>query len=69
MCIDGPGFFHIAPMATHVTTTQSDEIGGMSLVFTFSLQRVKRFHHWISKFGSFYGGFYIFGVGLHLDLH
>jgi hypothetical protein len=56
-------------MTTYITTAQANEIGGVSLVFTFPLDGIKRFHHWIGKFGSFYVGFYIFGVGLHLDFN
>jgi hypothetical protein len=69
MRIHWPRFLYITPMTTYITTAQANEIGGVSLVFTFPLDGIKRFHHWIGKFGSFYVGFYIFGVGLHLDFN
>src|SRR5438045_3505837 len=40
-----PAFFYIAPHAAHIAAAQANEVSRSSLVYAFTLERVKMLHH------------------------
>jgi hypothetical protein len=40
-----PTIFHIAPNTTNVTSAKTNEVSSLSLMKTFTLQRVKMLHY------------------------
>jgi hypothetical protein len=39
-----PGLFHIAPVATYLTSPQPNEVSSLTLVISFTLNGIKGFH-------------------------